>query len=126
MALPAYRNLLRSISIAFQADRWEGDTRVLTSALATARSNFESSRSLSPESNEALAAVKHAEEVAGVLRRNIVQGHRKDEGEKFRLRIHDDIERGNNDTIKAASNSLADTTVSGGCCGGPVTPSGGR
>ncbi|KAL8773776.1 MAG: hypothetical protein Q9194_004244 [Teloschistes cf. exilis] len=61
MALPAYRNLLRSISIAFQG-----------------------------------------------------------------LRIHDDIERGNNDTIKAASNSLADTTVSGGCCGGPVTPSGGR
>lgn len=42
------------------------------------------------------------------------------------LRIHDDIERGNNDTIKAASNSLADATMSGGCCGGPALPSGGR
>ncbi|KAI4202124.1 MAG: hypothetical protein LQ350_002791 [Teloschistes chrysophthalmus] len=85
MALPAYRNLLRSISIAFQeADRREGDTRVLTSALATARSNFDSSRALAQGSNEATAAVKHAEEVAGILRRNVVQGRRRDEGEKFR------------------------------------------
>lgn len=42
------------------------------------------------------------------------------------LRIHDDIERGNNDTIKAASNSLADTTAGGGCCGSPAPPAGGR
>lgn len=50
------------------------DTRVLASALATARSNFDSSRSLIPNSSEARAAIAHAEEVAGILRRNIVQG----------------------------------------------------
>ncbi|KAL8694662.1 MAG: hypothetical protein Q9218_000757 [Villophora microphyllina] len=121
MALAAYRNLLRSIAIAFQ-----GDTRVLHSALTTARSNFESSRALPVGSNEADAAVKHAEEVAAILKRNVVQGHQKDEGEKFQLRIHEDTERGDNDTIKAASKSLASTAVSGGCCGGAASPVGGR
>ncbi|KAI4187513.1 MAG: hypothetical protein L6R41_002759, partial [Letrouitia leprolyta] len=62
------------------------DTRLLTSALATARSNFESSRSLPPQSQEAGAAIKHAEEVASVLRTNIVQGREVEgeEGGKFR------------------------------------------
>ena len=52
----------------------EDDTRVVTSALATARSHFDSSRSLSPNSSEARAAIAHAEEVSGILRRNVVQG----------------------------------------------------
>ncbi|KAI4168790.1 MAG: hypothetical protein LQ343_006113 [Gyalolechia ehrenbergii] len=82
MALPAYRHLLRSIQIAFQ-----GDTRLLKSAISTARSNFESSRSLPPQSPEASAAIKHAEEVASVLRTNVVQGREvegEEEGGKFR------------------------------------------
>ncbi|KAI4249145.1 MAG: hypothetical protein L6R40_000603 [Gallowayella cf. fulva] len=78
MALSAYRNLLRSAKIAFQ-----GDTRVLTSALVTARSNFESSRSLPPNSSEAQAAIAHAEDVAGILRKNVVQG-RGDGEDRFR------------------------------------------
>lgn len=78
MALPAYRHLLRSITITFR-----GDTRLLTSALSTARSNFEASRSLSPSSPEATAQIAHAEEVAEVLRKNVVQGQATD-GEKFR------------------------------------------
>ncbi|KAL8682831.1 MAG: hypothetical protein Q9186_001160 [Xanthomendoza sp. 1 TL-2023] len=79
MALSAYRNLLRSARIAFQ-----GDTRVLTSALATARSNFEASRSLPSNSSEAQAAISHAEEVAVILRRNIVQGRGGEGGDRFR------------------------------------------
>ncbi len=59
------------------------DTRVLTSALATARSKYDSSRSLPPNSSEAKAAIAHAEEVAGILRRNVVQG-RRDGEDKFR------------------------------------------
>ncbi|KAL8912317.1 MAG: hypothetical protein Q9171_002689 [Xanthocarpia ochracea] len=78
MALSVYRNLLRSVRIAFQ-----DDTRVLASAFATARSNFESSRSLPPNSSEAKAAIAHAEEVAGILRRNVVQG-RGDGEDRFR------------------------------------------
>lgn len=80
MALPAYRHLLRSITLAFR-----DDTRLLTSALSTARSNFESSRILPPA--DAASKVAHAEEVAKVLRRNIVQGRRseaKEGGERFR------------------------------------------
>ncbi|KAL8929040.1 MAG: hypothetical protein Q9208_001483 [Pyrenodesmia sp. 3 TL-2023] len=75
MALPAYRHLLRSITIAFR-----DDTRLLTSALSTARSSFESSRSLPP--SEIPAKILHAEEVAQILRRNVVQGL-ADDGEKF-------------------------------------------
>ncbi|KAL8729585.1 MAG: hypothetical protein Q9166_004665 [cf. Caloplaca sp. 2 TL-2023] len=112
MALSAYRNLLRSARIAFKED-----TRVLTSALATARSNFESSRSLTPDSSEAYAAIVHAEEVAGILRRNIVQG-RGDGEDRFQLRIHNDIERGSNDTIKLAGKGMPENIASAGCCGG--------
>lgn len=78
MALPAYRHLLRSITLAFR-----DDTRLLTSALSSARSNFESCRSLPP--GDAATKVAHAEEVAEVLRRNVVQGMSEaKEGEKFR------------------------------------------
>ncbi|KAI4146523.1 MAG: hypothetical protein L6R39_003442 [Caloplaca ligustica] len=118
MALPAYRHLLRSITITFR-----GDTRLLTSALSTARSNFEASRSLSPSSPEATAQIAHAEEVAEVLRKNVVQGQATD-GEKFRLRIHDDIERGSNETIGSAGKGLLGAAgAEGGCCGGGATPS---
>ncbi|KAI4132132.1 MAG: hypothetical protein LQ338_000886 [Usnochroma carphineum] len=79
MALPAYRHLLRSITIAFQ-----GDTRLLTSALSTARFQFEAARSLAPSSPDAAAKVAHAEEVAETLRRNVVQGTAVDDGGKFR------------------------------------------
>ncbi|KAL9011150.1 MAG: hypothetical protein Q9173_003976 [Seirophora scorigena] len=89
MALPAYRRLLRSITLAFR-----DDSRLLTSALSSARSNFESCRSLSPA--DAVTKVAYAEEVAEVLRRNVVQGMSEaKEGEKFR--------------------------VGSGCCGGSAT-----
>ncbi|CAL8581483.1 Mitochondrial zinc maintenance protein 1, mitochondrial [Xanthoria parietina] len=112
MATSAYRNLLRSARVAFQ-----DDTRVLASALATARSTFDSSRSIIPNSSEARAAIAHAEEVAGILRRNVVQG--KGNGEDtFHLRMHDEIERGDNDTIKFARTGIAGSTADVGCCGG--------
>ncbi|KAL8964370.1 MAG: hypothetical protein Q9183_004498, partial [Haloplaca sp. 2 TL-2023] len=60
------------------------DTRVLTSALFTARSDFESARSLAPGSAEAEAKVAHAEEVARILRNNVVQGSQgQGEGERY-------------------------------------------
>ncbi|KAL8804785.1 MAG: hypothetical protein Q9182_002377 [Xanthomendoza sp. 2 TL-2023] len=116
MALPAYRNLLRSARLAFQ-----DDTRVLLSALTTARANFESSRLLPANSAEAEAAIAHAEEVAGILRRNIVQGREEEGGDKFHLRIHNDTERGNNSSIKIAgkaSMGMGGTLADAGCCGG--------
>ena len=105
MALSAYRNLLRSARVAFQGiplafqttfsfliryfnsvtnvSTIEDDTRVLASALAAARSKFDSCRSLTPNSSEAKAAIELAEGVAGILRRNIVQGRGNGE-DKFR------------------------------------------
>ncbi|KAI1635259.1 hypothetical protein F4809DRAFT_465330 [Biscogniauxia mediterranea] len=100
-ALPAYRNLLRAARIAFQ-----GDDRVLTAARASIREGFRAKASLEPSNPELPGAIKHAEEVASILRQNVVQG--KKEGEAYsmvggwspELRIHKDTERGDNDTVK--------------------------
>ncbi|KAI1372469.1 hypothetical protein F4677DRAFT_263592 [Hypoxylon crocopeplum] len=93
MALPAYRGLLRAARIAFQ-----GDSRVLNAARSSIREGFRANASLEPTNPEVPGAIKHAEEVAALLRKNIVQG--KKEGEVYKLRIHEDTERGDNDTVK--------------------------
>ena len=96
MALAAYRQLLRSTHIAFQGEYAPihslalltsppGDLRVLSAARYTARSNFNTNRSLPPGSPEAEAARAHAEEVAVILRKNIVQGEQVEGSEdKYR------------------------------------------
>ncbi|CAJ2503496.1 Uu.00g108900.m01.CDS01 [Anthostomella pinea] len=91
-ALPTYRNLLRAARVAFQ-----GDERVLTAARSSIREGFRANVSLEPSNPNFAASIKHAEEVAAMLRQNIVQG-RKD-GDTYKLRIHEDTERGDNDTI---------------------------
>ncbi|KAI5924615.1 hypothetical protein F4810DRAFT_664404 [Camillea tinctor] len=92
-AIPAYRNLLRAARIAFQ-----GDNRVLTAARISIRDGFRANASLTPSDPNLPGAIKHAQEVASILRQNVVQG--KMEGEAYKLRIHKDTERGDNDTIK--------------------------
>ncbi|KAI1814987.1 mitochondrial zinc maintenance protein 1, mitochondrial [Poronia punctata] len=99
-ALPAYRNLLRAARIAFQ-----GDERTLTAALATIRNGFRANSALEQTSPEYPAAIKHAEEVAVFLRQNVVQGVKQ--GETYKLRIHEDTERGDNDTIKVAGKNVS-------------------
>ncbi|KAI9826138.1 MAG: Mitochondrial zinc maintenance protein 1, mitochondrial [Thelocarpon impressellum] len=109
MALEAYRHLLRAARVAFQ-----GDARLLTAARHEARKGFESGHALAPGSHEAKAGVAHAEEVARILRHNIVQGQRANEEEQsFKLRIHDEIERGDNETIKLGSMGKGASTQ---CC----------
>ncbi|KAI3318823.1 mitochondrial zinc maintenance protein 1, mitochondrial [Xylariaceae sp. AK1471] len=99
-ALLAYRNLLRAARLAFQ-----GDERVLTAARSSIRHGFRANAALEPTSPEFPAAVKHAEEVASILRQNVVQG--KKDGETYKLRIHEDTERGDNDTVKFAGKTLS-------------------
>ncbi|KAL8243845.1 hypothetical protein R6Q59_010103 [Mikania micrantha] len=96
MALAAYRNLLRATRVAFQ-----GDHQMLVAARSQARAGFDKSRSLEPSSDAAQKEVAHAEGVAEILRRNLVQGKQVD-GKKnaYQLRIHEDTERGDNDTIR--------------------------
>ncbi|KAA6412411.1 MAG: mitochondrial zinc maintenance mitochondrial [Lasallia pustulata] len=101
-ALAAYRHVLRSTRIAFQ-----GDIRLLNAARREARKKFDTNRSLSSSSHEAAAGIMHAEDVARILRQNVVQGERLDEeGEKYQLRIRKETERGDNDTIKKAGRGL--------------------
>ncbi|MCJ1342968.1 Mitochondrial zinc maintenance protein 1, mitochondrial [Peltigera leucophlebia] len=66
-----------------------GDLRVLHAARQTARQNFDSNLSLSSSSAEAVAGIAHAEDVAQVLRRHVVQGERVgeeavDQGGRYR------------------------------------------
>jgi len=95
MALAAYRRLLRSTRIAF-----EGDTHLLHAARSQAREGFNNLRSAKAESDEAAKGIAHAEEVAKLLRHNIVQGQKVEGKDALQLRIHDDIERGDNDSVK--------------------------
>ncbi|KAL1873426.1 hypothetical protein VTK73DRAFT_1017 [Phialemonium thermophilum] len=91
--LRTYRHLLRAAQVAFH-----GDIPVLNAARQRIRDGFREKASISPSDPAIESALKHAEEVAQFLKTNVVQG--KKEGDVYRLRIHKDIERGDNDTIK--------------------------
>ncbi|KAH6675077.1 mitochondrial zinc maintenance protein 1, mitochondrial [Halenospora varia] len=97
MALQAYRHLLRSSRIAFQ-----GDIPLLTASRAEIRSNFRKNINLQPADPTVPGLIKHAEEVAKILVENVVQGKKigEESEEKYKLRIHEKTERGDNDTIK--------------------------
>ncbi|RSL53468.1 Mitochondrial zinc maintenance protein 1, mitochondrial [Fusarium floridanum] len=108
-ALNAYRHLMRAARIAFQ-----GDINVLSAAQLQIRNEFRQKASIDPSG--ASAAIQHAEEVARVLRENVVQGKRIEEGkDTFKLRIHEHTERGDNESILTAGKGNA---TGGGCCGG--------
>ncbi|EAS29700.1 uncharacterized protein CIMG_08446 [Coccidioides immitis RS] len=97
----AYRQLLRAMRIAF-----EGDFRTYHAARTEARRQFDMNRQLG-EGTPAL--IQNALEVAHILKTNIVQGEKvettNEKGEtvdRYSLRIHEHIERGDNDTVKTA------------------------
>ncbi len=98
---------------------------MLDAARSAIRSGFRTNAALEPTSPEFPTAVKHAEEVATILRQNVVQGRR--DGDVYslyrlqrlliprtdrrpELRIHEETERGDNDTVKSAG------TSGGKCC----------
>ncbi|CZS91574.1 probable FMP36 Found in Mitochondrial Proteome [Rhynchosporium agropyri] len=94
MATSAYRSLLRSARLAF-----EGDTHLLTAARSQARQNFRQNASMSLDDPAYAPAIAHAQDVAKILRENVVQG-RLGKDDRYKLRIHEHTERGDNDTIK--------------------------
>ncbi|KAI9883343.1 MAG: hypothetical protein M1823_004897 [Watsoniomyces obsoletus] len=100
MALQAYRHVLRAANIAFKGPTLD-DKRVLIAARQSARQQFDAKRDISPDSENARQEIAHAEEVARILRHNIVQGQLEEaEAQKYKLRIHKDIERGDNEQVK--------------------------
>ncbi|KAI9717352.1 MAG: Mitochondrial zinc maintenance protein 1, mitochondrial [Chrysothrix sp. TS-e1954] len=104
-ALAAYRLLLRSIPVAFR-----GDQRLLLGARQQARQSFESNRQLGTGSEEFEQSIQHARDVAKMLRQNVVQSTAEGE-DHYRLRLHDEIERGDNETIKTAGQRLKEKTT---------------
>ncbi|GAA6056425.1 hypothetical protein JCM3770_000696 [Rhodotorula araucariae] len=150
-AASAYRALLRAQRFTFK-----GDDLALRAAHQQTRILFHrfipsSSASLSPFPSETILPppdlapkeeltpevvdehIAGAFEIAAFLRKNVVQGIRNDEG-NFALRIHDETERGDNDSIKKKKDAAASTggvrrrrrrgqadeadAAPVGCCGG--------
>ncbi|OAP58761.1 hypothetical protein AYL99_07851 [Fonsecaea erecta] len=95
MALAAYRHVLRATRRAFQ-----DDYHLLHAARMQARTGFETLRTMDPDSEEAIKGIAHAEGVASILRHNVVQGKLVDGSNVIRLNIHEDTEKGDNDTVK--------------------------
>ncbi|MCJ1386256.1 Mitochondrial zinc maintenance protein 1, mitochondrial [Xylographa soralifera] len=104
MALAAYRHVLRATRIAFN-----GDPRLLLSARHQARSSFAVNSALSASSPESTSQIAHAEDVATILRQNVVQGQKvggRAQEEKYQLRIHDETERGDNESIRMSKEEM--------------------
>ncbi|KAJ5116743.1 Mitochondrial zinc maintenance protein 1 [Penicillium angulare] len=99
-ALSAYRQVLRSTRVAFR-----DDFRVMLAARQEARRNFDQNRRVGIDTG---MQINHAIEVANLLRHNLVQGAREQDNEaaKWELRIHDEIERGDNDSIKVGNEKV--------------------
>jgi len=127
MALAAYRTLLRSARIAFQGmlfsvdwmlrlTQTTGDARTLIGARIAAREGFEKERHLPADSDEAAKKIHYAQDVARILRENVIQGKAtKEDPMKLRLNIHDQIELGDNDSVKKTVAS-GKKSNSGACC----------
>ncbi|KAH8429926.1 LYR motif-containing protein [Aspergillus melleus] len=99
-ARSAYRQLLRATRVAF-----ENDTRVMLAARQEARRNFDDHSRVGIDTP---MQINHAVEVANILKHNLVQGSRAagDESARWELNIHDNIERGDNDSIKVGGKNV--------------------
>ncbi|ODV94904.1 hypothetical protein PACTADRAFT_50753 [Pachysolen tannophilus NRRL Y-2460] len=109
-ALKAYRSALRATRIAF-----DGDISTLTAARNQIRAGM---RAKEYEGKTQEQRIEHLSQVAAFLRKNIVQGKRKD-GNRYALNIHKDTELGDNDSIKKKRSTLGNPSGAGmgGCCG---------
>lgn len=100
-----------------------GDTRILTAARAEAGTRFRTDRILDPTSPEAGQKILEAEQVALILRKNVVQGQKadgKEEEQKYRIRIHEETEKhDNDDRSMRGSGGLLDGGGTTGC-GSPM------
>lgn len=91
-ALAAYRNGLRATRVAFG-----NDTQMLLAARKMMRNGMKTPPK--PEQKQE-DQIQHLNDVALFLRRNLVQGTRKEDADVYKLNIHKDIELGDNATIK--------------------------
>ncbi|KAF8527064.1 RF-1 domain-containing protein [Gautieria morchelliformis] len=98
-ARAVYRSLFRAASFTFS-----GDDRVLNAFLDKTRTAYREGRSLT-DAKQYEDNVRLAQEVAVVLRANVVQARKSAEG-VWKLNIHADSELGDNNTIKKKAQNL--------------------
>ncbi|KAK7917678.1 Complex 1 LYR protein [Apiospora marii] len=110
-AIAAYRNLWRSARIAFQ-----GDQRILDAAQNQIRLGFRQHADLKPSDPKVAEELHRAQDVATILKQNVVQGKREGDTDTYKLRIHEHVERGDNDTVKVAGGKTVQVTT-GKVCG---------
>lgn len=84
-------------------------------AQVQARNRFDQARSLDPSAPEYQDRLKEAFEVARILRQNVVQGEAKAGAQHYHLNIHQETERGDNESLKMNTTMPAGGS---GCCGG--------
>ncbi|KAG2181347.1 hypothetical protein INT43_008930 [Umbelopsis isabellina] len=116
VALRAYKNLLQA-----QRQTFGSDLVTLQAARAKTYNEFNNYKN---ESDPAVVEEKInlANQVASILRSNIVQGVRKEQKDDiYQLKFHSGIELGDNDSIRKAKGSHKKSKKSAaatGCCGG--------
>ncbi|TID13876.1 hypothetical protein CANINC_004823 [Pichia inconspicua] len=114
-ALNAYRAALRSTRVAFT-----NDLATLNAARSKIKEEMKSEISTTNPKLDTNGRIELLEQVSVFLKRNIVQGVKKDaEESRYVLNIHKDTELGDNDDIKKKKKSTLNAgPASGGCCGG--------
>lgn len=96
-AATSYRTALRATAMVFK-----NDPLVLRSARDQIRQGFEKNRHL--DSQEAIQEeLKKLDEVSTFLQRNLVQAIKEADTNKYVVEIHDQIELGDNESIKKNS-----------------------
>nr|OQO30503.1 hypothetical protein B0A51_01732 [Rachicladosporium sp. CCFEE 5018] len=115
--LYTYRRLLRATFTAFRGtppsptrftsfnSHIAGDTPTLYASRKFARDQFRASKDLQSGSEEAGAAMQHAQGVITILRQNVVQGELQSNG-NHKLHIHEHTERGDNASAKKLQGSV--------------------
>ncbi len=81
------------------ADQPVDDDKVLFAARREAREGMRKNRELESGSLAAGSAIEHMQGVARILRENVVQGVRKDDG-VYKMNIHEHTQRLDNGTAK--------------------------
>ncbi|KAH3900944.1 Mzm1p SCDLUD_002405 [Saccharomycodes ludwigii] len=116
-ALNAYRNGLRATRIAFGPDKMllVASRKKMKEGMLNPPKDLNIPKPVTVEKQ-----IKHLNDVALFLRRNIVQGVKKDKDTsgkvRYHLNIHKETELGDNESIKKTKRALA--AEGGGCCGG--------
>ncbi|KAI9202150.1 uncharacterized protein BJ171DRAFT_515031 [Polychytrium aggregatum] len=116
--LASYKELLRAQQVTFA-----GDLPQLRASRVHTRNEYIKNKDVA-DAAQLEQMIKVAQQAATIIRKNIVQGVKSSESEKFQIRIHEDTEINSNDTIfKHKREKMAkEGAAAPGCCGSQGQP----